>query len=909
MKKKIVLLSFSLILSALLIVLFTFSTSAETNGYYTYTVSNGDVTITDVSTSISGNVTIPATLGGYPVTSIGSSAFRDCTRLASITMPESIKSIGASAFAGCSGLTSVKIGKGVTSIGNFAFEDCRAITSIAIPKSVTSVGKYAFEDCTGLTEVHIDDLAVLCGISFGSPNANPLYYAKKLYLEGALITELVIPESVTSIGSYAFYNCKGLTSITIPDSVESIGASAFYACSSLESITIPFVGESQSGTSNTHFGYIFGNYNTYVPASLKTVVITGGKSIASSAFSGCAGITSITMPESVVSIGKYAFEDCTGLTSIAISDSVTSIGNYAFRDCTGLTSITIPNSVESIGASAFYGCSSLESITIPFVGASKSGTSNTSFAYIFGSYNVPASLKTVVITGATTIAVSAFSDCAGLASITIPESVTSIGSNAFYGCTGLRLIIVNSSSIAKQLASSDSCGYLVNSATTVVIPSEITQVGAFVKKNFTCVEKVLQNGKAVTLYSNHSHASDSSTWVYPTCTAPSTACTVCGCTADPLGHNMADATCIAPSSCTRCDHTEGDPLGHDKVTHDAKAPTCTDIGWGAYETCSRCDYTTYAEKSALGHDKVTHDAKAPTCTDIGWGAYETCSRCDYTTYAEKPATGHNHEKTEYLKWALYTCTACGDSYREELVFRPVKLSTTAFNTAWGNEFVTELMLGEEVAAGEKIFLSFDSEKAALVSALSDVATVEISEDGYIVLTLKEESEIGAVLATLTFKTSDLLAVGAHTFLFCVAEAETSFAPIVIYEIGDVNTDGAINAMDALLVKQHLVEMITLDASQLVYADTCADGVINALDAMYIEQYVVEMRDVLGDFVKVTFVNEDGEEQCTVKAGAPLTTVPAAPQGYAWSETEHVYTAPDFVAILTEKKYYLVKEEG
>ncbi|MBE6694860.1 MAG: leucine-rich repeat domain-containing protein [Ruminococcaceae bacterium] len=126
--------------------------------------------------------------------------------------------------------------------------------------------------------------------------------------------------------------------------VTSIGEDAFYNCSGLESITIPFVGATKDGTSNTHFGYIFGassySYNDkYVPLSLKTVVITGGKSIGSYAFSGCSGITSVTIGNGVTSIGSRAFEDCSGLTSVTISNGVTSIGSYAFDDCSGLTSI------------------------------------------------------------------------------------------------------------------------------------------------------------------------------------------------------------------------------------------------------------------------------------------------------------------------------------------------------------------------------------------------------------------------------------------------------------------------------------------------------------------------------------------------------------------------------------------
>ena len=167
---------------------------------------------------------------GNSVTSIGQSAFENCSGLTSVTIPNSVTSIEYQAFYYCSGLTSVTIGNSVTSIGQRAFENCSGLTSVTIGNSVTSIGALAFSGCSGLTSVHISDVAAWCNIKFEDASSNPVYIAHRLYLNGEEVRDLVIPNSVTSIGVGTFAHCFGLTSVTIPNSVKSIGGSAFIYC-------------------------------------------------------------------------------------------------------------------------------------------------------------------------------------------------------------------------------------------------------------------------------------------------------------------------------------------------------------------------------------------------------------------------------------------------------------------------------------------------------------------------------------------------------------------------------------------------------------------------------------------------------------------------------------------------------
>ena len=386
----------SLCLASLLcLVLFaTPKANAATYGDLTYEVTNGEVTITGCNQSVTGNLVIPSTINGYSVTTIGHSAFYNCTSLTDITLPDSVTTIGYSAFSGCTSLTDVTIGDSVTTISECMFQDCASLTSITIPDSVTSIGQWAFSNCDSLNSITIGD-------------------------------------SVTTIGYAAFQNCISLQSITIPDSITSIGNYAFEGCTSLQ-YNIYDNGK-YLGNANNLYLYLADTVSSEIT---QCTIHPNTKRIGNYAFSWCTELTNITIPGNVICINEFAFYYCVYLESAIISDGVTTIDDYAFINCASLRSITIPNSVTTIGGSAFKGCNRLTSITIP--------NSVTGIGY-FAFSDCTSLISVTIGESVTDIGESAFYGCKSLTSITIPDSVTTIGSSAFQECASLTNITIGKS--------------------------------------------------------------------------------------------------------------------------------------------------------------------------------------------------------------------------------------------------------------------------------------------------------------------------------------------------------------------------------------------------------------------------------------------------------------------------------
>ncbi len=465
--KKILLSLFAIFM---LIGLMSLSASAASEADLSYTVADGKVTITGCVESASGELVIPDTIEGYPVTVIGTQAFYDCTALEKVTLPDSIVVIEMSAFYGCSSLTEIIIPDGVMSILPGAFRNCTVLTEITIPDSVQALGAGVFSGCTSLKKVTLPD-----GIT---------EITARLFEKCTNLAQVTIPDSVIYLRGYAFYGCTALTEIDIGDGVTTIGAYAFtdtayYNDSNNWQDGVLYCGE-----------YLLGSISREVPATY--TIKEGTRAVADSAFTRCGNLTEVIIPDSVIAISDSMFSYCSNLAKITIPDSVTSIGGYSFLNCSALTEIVILDSVTSIGHNAFYGCTNLSKITI--------GNGITSIGnYVFYNtayYNDSNNWENGVLycgncllvvnkdevagtfaikEGTKVIAHGVFSSCEQLTEITLPDGITSIGEAAFEGCTSLTEIVIPDgvTSIGNYAF------YNCKNLTEIVIPDGVTSIGGY----------------------------------------------------------------------------------------------------------------------------------------------------------------------------------------------------------------------------------------------------------------------------------------------------------------------------------------------------------------------------------------------------------------------------------------------
>ena len=490
-------------------------------------------------------VTIPEN-----VISIGKCAFSNCLKLAEITISNAVERIYSYAFDNCTGLTTVIISGGATSIGEYAFSGCTSLESVSIINGVTNIENDAFSNCTNLKEVHTSSIAGWCAISFDNEKANPLYYAKDLYLNDQLVTELVIPDTITEINNYSFYNCESITSVTMPKSINKVSTYAFYNCTELQKVCINDVAKWCTVEFETNYANpLYYAHNLYLNNELVTNLVIPGNvmTIEKYAFYNCSSITAVSISNSVESVKKDAFSGCTDInevhinsisswcnivfddksdnplyyaknlylegelegelvTELVIPENVTSINKYAFYNCESIVSVTIPESITSIAASAFYNCTKLEKVTINNIGAWCDITFIDSYSnplYYAKALYLDEELVTKLIIPDTvkTINNYVFYNCESITSVVMPKSITSITEYAFYNCTNIEKVHITdiekwcnisfSGKVANPLYYAKNLYLEGELVTELVIPDGVEKINAYAFYNCESITSVV----------------------------------------------------------------------------------------------------------------------------------------------------------------------------------------------------------------------------------------------------------------------------------------------------------------------------------------------------------------------------------------------------------------------------------
>ncbi len=844
-----------------------------------------EVTLPDTVTSInfSGCTSLTSFVVPSSVTEVN---FSGCTNLKEVTLPDTVTSIY---FSGCTSLTDIEIPDSVTSIGWNAFENCTSLTSIVIPSSVTYIGG-AFEGCTNLEDVTIlnpqiniasdafkgtkwlekiqsdSQLIIVDGILVSGKNCSGdvvipdtvKSIGSSAFLSCKELTSVVIPDSVTSIGesafkgcenlesisipdtvtsigSSAFYNCKKITSITIPDSVKSMGYNVFYGCTSLKDLTTPYLEESMEFSGCT---------------SLKNIIISN--SATSMKFSNCKSVTDLKIPDSVTSIyisnftslenielpdsvTLIDFSGCTSLKKINIPNSVTSID---FNGCTSLTSIVIPNSVTSIGWNAFENCTSLSSIVIP--------------------------------DSVTSINDSAFSGCTSLTEITIPDSVTSIGSDAFEGTPWLAnqqkenpLVAVN--------------GILVDGKKckgSVIIPDTITKISdeAF-KGNTYITDLEITPSKGIRVgnsaFSGCTNLSsvvmkddDYLPWYY--CSIGSYAFSDCKnlktlnifSTFENIGSG-------AFSGCTSLTDIEFPRT--DNGIEDNMFSGCTNL-----KSIKLPDNLYSIGYYVFGGTKIK-EIDIPSVNNISYSAFKDSSiqRINFGGTEEEWKKMDNDGSLSKNIMVTFKSESKTEFKHQNDAGMTIEVGKITLNSSYAGKYVTVpvKVFNNTGFAAMSLKYTFDEKLnySGWSSGLVNPEDSTINNSLYLTSAKSENVTSSGTLYAICFKLPDKVSDGdvysislenlriadedendvkiiLHGGSITIDDKTIEEDPSVTY--GDVNSDGEVDIADAVLLNKYLINCAALTDTQLESADCLLDGRINASDTVAIMTKLVGNCDSL-----------------------------------------------------------------
>ncbi len=742
------------------------------------------------------------------ITRIGDKAFNECSLLNEVLMSNDIKSIGIGAFENCENLEEVFIPNGVISIESYAFAGCIGLRSITIPESVTIIEIHAFENCSNLNRVNINNLTAWCNITFDDYESNPLYYGNNLYTDGSIITNLIIPNSVTEIKNYAFCGCS-MQSLKISSSVTDISSRAFNYCDNLYSIVVDSANKSFDSRNNCN-AIVYTEGNRVISGCNNSTIPSTINAIDDYSFRGCSGLTSITIPKDVFNIKNNPFIDCNNLEKVTVSsdnevydsrDNCNAVieTNYN-KIIIGCKNTIIPNSVTQLGEDAFA-ISSLESIVIP-ESIKLLTQEESAFYYCSGLKEVtilnpncdiddePFGYRALTVYGYDYSTAETFaSKRNNLTFISISEGdtrpptgrITSTHYIESYQTVTLSLWDTKAVDGYYWGTSSDYYNNPYNYTAhepRVIISKDITTDTTFyltikdtsnnISKTYSIAFAKIQldaNGGTVTPSTIIIKSKSSVELPIPT----KDNYTFLGWSKDRYSQDGIIKISSADSATYFAIWQEKEHINHNYLLDSTVDATCKSEGIKTYK-CSVCGDIYVETSPKVPHTEVIDKAVAATCENSGLTQGSHCSVCQETIIAQQvvKATGHNYnEKITRAATCTrsglktYTCTVCNESYTENI---PIidhdyksEIIKEPTNTSTGLRTYTCTVCGDKYSEVLPIY----SENSPERISTNESVYIPYSESGKDFTFIAEEDAVysmnvtgGLVFTTISYKDKD-----------------------------------------------------------------------------------------------------------------------------------------------------------